>query len=69
MHWPYLTRADIIGILTAIVIVGGLLVVWVMWLNVRAVTNLGFGPEWTCSNPGKGGPVCVKRPAKAVNPN
>jgi hypothetical protein len=25
--------------------------------------NRGFGPDWECSNPGKGDPVCVKKPA------
>jgi hypothetical protein len=26
-------------------------------------SNFGFGPEWDCSNPGKGESVCVKRGA------
>lgn len=24
-------------------------------------TNAGLGPDWNCSNPGKGEPVCVKQ--------
>ncbi|MGA2793551.1 MAG: hypothetical protein ABSE69_08450 [Roseiarcus sp.] len=29
--------------------------------------NWGFGPDWRCSLPGKGGPICIKHPVKADN--
>jgi hypothetical protein len=31
--------------------------------NFTWTGNLGFGPDWECSYPGKGDPVCVKKPA------
>jgi hypothetical protein len=43
---------------------------WLMLPNSIRGSNWGFGPEWDCSNPGKGsGPVCIKHPAKAGNLN
>ncbi len=74
MYWPYLSRQDVVGILTAAVIFGVLLgayliVPGLMSPNSGLKTNAGFGPEWECSNPGNGGPVCVKHPAKTTNSN
>jgi hypothetical protein len=31
--------------------------------NFGSTGNWGFGPDWECSYPGKGDPVCVKKPA------
>lgn len=31
--------------------------------NFGRAGNWGFGPDWECSYPGKGDPVCVKKPA------
>jgi hypothetical protein len=31
-------------------------------------TNAGLGPDWNCSSPGKGEPVCVKQPGAPANP-
>ena len=33
--------------------------------SLSQAANWGLGPEWRCSFPGKGGPVCIKYPAKA----
>jgi len=30
--------------------------------------NAGFGPDWDCTNPGQGGPVCVKRETPPESP-
>ena len=30
--------------------------------------NFGFGPEWDCTNPGRGESVCVKRPTPPETP-
>jgi hypothetical protein len=56
-----LSRAEVLGILFAI----GILVVvacawWLLPTSIKT-TNFGFGPEWDCVSPGKGGPICVKR--------
>jgi hypothetical protein len=67
MNWPYLTREEIAGILLLIVVLAGVFFAWVILPNSGLMTNWGFGPEWECSNPGKGGPVCVKRLAKPEN--
>jgi hypothetical protein len=60
MYWQ-LTRKDITGILVAIAILAVVFVAFVGYANVGQQVNWGFGPEWECTNPGKGGPVCVKR--------
>ncbi len=67
MNWPYLTRQDIAGILLLIVVLAGVFFAWVILPNAGLMTKWGFGPEWECSNPGKGGPVCVQRRAKPEN--
>jgi hypothetical protein len=28
---------------------------------IRLDANFGFGPDWTCTAPGKGDPVCLKK--------
>jgi hypothetical protein len=30
--------------------------------------NFGFGTDWDCTNPGQGGPVCVKREGAPDSP-
>jgi len=62
MNWYLLKRKDIAAILFAVVIVGGLFVVYVAvpslgWSN----SNRGFDPSWECTNPGDGDSVCIKR--------
>src|ERR1700724_427170 len=64
MNWPYLKR-NIPGIITWIVVVGGLLFLWVINPDLTPrKTNYGFGPEWDCYSPGRGGPICFKRAEK-----
>ena len=59
--WPYLTLRDVGGILAAIVLLAAVLFASAIAPQIRAKINYGFGPEWDCSFPGKGSPVCVKR--------
>jgi hypothetical protein len=70
MNWPLLTLRDIGGIALLIALLAAVLFASVVGPRINAKTNYGFGPEWDCSAPGKGGPVCVKRaaPAGAANP-
>ncbi len=71
MTWPYLTRGDIGGVvLLLIVILGcGVLFASIKGPQISQKTNYGFGPEWVCASPGKGGPICVKHPATKDNSN
>jgi hypothetical protein len=66
MYWPLLTRKDITGILAAIALLAlFVFVALVGHATLGQQTNWGFGPEWECTYPGKGDPVCIKRvPAK-----
>ena len=29
-------------------------------------SNFGFGSDWHCTYPGKGGPVCIKDPQRPI---
>jgi len=66
MNWRFLTRRDIAGILVTIIILGLLFFAYLkLPFFVGGTANLGFGPEWECTNPYNSGPVCIKkRPAK-----
>jgi hypothetical protein len=61
MRWPhwYPTRADILGILFALIVVGLCAFVVVRFPLFRRAT--GFGPEWDCTVMPKGDPVCTKK--------
>jgi hypothetical protein len=67
MNWPYNVAFNLIGIVLVIVTIGALFYVWVINpdLNPRK-RNYGFGPEWDCYSPGKGGPICFKRAEKSA---
>jgi hypothetical protein len=72
VNWRLLTWKEIAGFLLVI----GLVVVFVAFLSyanfpyANFPTKLqappGFGPDWSCTYPGKGDPVCV---TKAMPPN
>jgi hypothetical protein len=53
--------ADILFVIMSIVVV-----VLILSLSLAGVKplpstiNYGFGPGWDCSNPGRGGPICMK---------
>jgi hypothetical protein len=65
MDWRRITRGDVAGLLVVAVIVIGLLVTYVDlpgFLNPNTTgTKASLGPDWTCTYPGKGDPVCVKK--------
>ena len=60
MFWLTLTGRDIGGILLALALLAAVVLASVTRPMVLAKTNYGFGPEWDCSYPGGGGPMCVK---------
>jgi hypothetical protein len=63
MYWRLRTLPprDIGGILLAIVLLAALALFFLLFPNLSQQTNNGFGPEWDCTNPGQGGPVCIKK--------
>ena len=67
--WPYMTPGDLAGIAAVILVIAGFLLVTVVSPSIGWRTNYGFGPDWDCANPGKGGPICVKRAGPANKTN
>jgi hypothetical protein len=68
--WPPLRRGDIMAVLVFIALAAVITIVIVKTapFSYQASSNAGFGPGWTCTNPGKGGPVCIKDvPVKPSN--
>jgi hypothetical protein len=66
MNWRTWTWKDYAGLSLVGVLVAGLLVAYV-WLPGFFSLNLSgtkasLGPDWTCTYPGKGDPVCLKKP-------
>ena len=55
-----LRRGDVLAALLALVMLGGLLLAAARWMPV----NHGFGPDWDCTQPGSGDPVCVRKPTR-----
>ena len=41
-----------------------LFLVWLALSGPLRGVNRGFGPDWNCSDPGKGALVCIKNPPK-----
>jgi hypothetical protein len=58
-RWHALQRGDVVIFLVA----AFLIVAAVVFFEFHVFENWGFGPDWECTNPGYGGPVCVKKPA------
>ena len=58
----YPARRDVIAVVVGILLVAWVIVEWVAWpIRPRLLYNWGFGPDWDCTYPGKGEPVCSKR--------
>ena len=61
MNWRLWTRGDFIAILLVIAVLGAIFLVSVNDSSLGRTSHPRFGPEWTCTYPGYGGPVCVKK--------
>jgi hypothetical protein len=60
--WPSLAFRDLLGIAILLAILGVLAVLSVGYPGIfRRNTNAGFGPDWECTQAGRGDPICVKR--------
>ena len=57
-------REDLIGIVLVVAFLAVVLFTSLMGPDMRRRVNFGFGPEWDCFYPGKGDPICVKKPVK-----
>jgi hypothetical protein len=62
-RWPTLRGGDVVAIFLLTAFMGIAVVAVVEFPNFGRTGNLGFGPDWECSYPGKGEPVCVKKSA------
>jgi hypothetical protein len=63
-RWHALRRGDVVAIFLLAAFMGLLVIAAVVKLpGFTRTGNLGFGPDWECVYPGKGEPVCVKKPA------
>lgn len=59
-------RAFRFGDVKAVLLLTAILVImFAAFVRFPGLTaSWGFGPNWECSNPGKGGPVCLKKPRR-----
>jgi len=58
--WHALRRGDVVAIF---LLAAFLIILAIVSVGFPVFGSRGFGPDWECSNPGKGDPVCVKKPA------
>ncbi len=66
-RWHALGRRDVLATLLMVAFVAAILA-GLVWLSPASkVGNGGFGPDWDCTYPGKGDPVCVKKPLPAAS--
>jgi hypothetical protein len=64
-----LRRLRDFGIILLVVVAGAAALAGVAYMQSSGrAMNWGFGPEWQCSWPGKGGPVCIKHPSPIDKP-
>jgi hypothetical protein len=58
LRW-HLTRADVLGILAAFVLICVCAIVLVRFPSIHQAT--GFGPNWDCKSIPNSEPVCMKK--------
>jgi hypothetical protein len=61
--WRLLSRKDIAGAVLVAVVLAGLVAGYLVWPGHAGLTGnkASLGPDWECTYPGKGDPVCVKK--------
>jgi hypothetical protein len=64
MNWRLWTWKDVASATGVVIAIGALLFFLGFYPNRD---NWGFGSDWSCSNPGKGGPVCVQGTPSSTN--
>ncbi len=68
MHLRLVTLKEAALILMAILAAGAVTFAGFYLQSSGRGSNWGLGSDWECSSPGKGGPVCIKRPGKPDDP-
>jgi hypothetical protein len=61
-RWRTLRRGDVVAIFLLAAFMGIAVIAAVKFPNFNRTGNWRFGPDWECTYPGKGEPVCVKKP-------
>ncbi len=61
MNWPPPRPGDVAAFLLVLAIVGILLFKYALFPSQDRTVNAGLGPEWDCTYPGKGEPICIKK--------
>lgn len=61
MFWRFMAPRDLAAILLGVAILVLLGFMYIVPAERRHEANDGFGPEWECTHPGRGEPVCVKK--------
>ena len=65
MNWRLWTWKECVGVVFVAVLVAGLAITFVGIPGFLRPHVMGpetpLGPDWTCTYPGKGDPVCVKK--------
>jgi hypothetical protein len=64
-RWRTLRRGDVVAIFLLAAFVGIAVIAVVKFPNLSRTGSLRFGPDWECTYPGKGEPVCVKKPTSS----
>jgi hypothetical protein len=61
MHWASSMLGNILAIIVAVAVGGTLAFVSAKYVDLGRASNNGFGPDWQCSRPAMGDPICVRR--------
>jgi hypothetical protein len=59
--WPRPERREVVAGAAIIAILAATAIA-LLRLPYPGMLGWGFGPEWSCSHPGQGDPVCVREP-------
>ncbi len=63
--WRTTNRREVLAIIALIVILAAAAFFFINYPGGTRATS--FGPEWACTYPGRGDPVCVKKPTAAAD--
>jgi ABC-type sugar transport system permease subunit len=68
-RWRRQRRFWVFAFLAVPLVAGTVIFAWGYFADpiMHNRTNFGFGPDWVCTNPGQGDPVCVKQTPAALS--